>query len=125
VLTNAGQGPIPAWVLTHREQADQAEELIGELPERGECHLLVSMPRPDDFVAFARRGFFAYDWGDIQRTRARTFRYELVAQPKSPVSVEELPPGIASLARGVRFGTLQFADSPSVAVSEHLVHPSS
>src|SRR5438132_124105 len=81
VFTNAGEGPIPTAVLTNRQEADQAEELIHRLPQRGECQLLMTLPRPDDFIAFARRGLFAYDWRDVHQARDRTFRYELLARP--------------------------------------------
>lgn len=61
IFTNAGPGPISIAVLADRRASDQAESLIKALPERGDSQMLVILPRPDDFVAFARRGLFAYD----------------------------------------------------------------
>lgn len=118
VFTNAGEGPIPVSVLVDRDQADQAEKWIGELPEPGGCRLLVTLPRPDDFIAFAWRGLFAYDWRDALRTEEPTFRYELLALPESPIVVHELEPRVASLARKVQFASLRFADERRVAVGE-------
>jgi hypothetical protein len=120
VFTSAGQGPIPAAVLADRERADQAEDLVFDLPERGDYELLVSLPRPDDFIAFARRGLFAYDWWDVHRIKGHTFRYELLARPKVPVSVERMEGAVAALARRVRFEAVRFAESPSIAVSDHV-----
>src|SRR5262249_20308087 len=71
IFTNAGVGPIPVAVLADRKTADRAEELVRQLPERGGCELLVSFPRPDDFIGFARRGLFAYDWTDVSRIVGR------------------------------------------------------
>lgn len=82
--------------------------------------MLVSLPRPDDYVAFARRGLFAYDWQDIHRTIGRTFRYELLARPDTPALVEELESAAAGLARKVQFQSLQFADSASIVVADHV-----
>src|SRR5437763_1991523 len=76
VFTNAGRGPIPAAVLANRETADRAESLVATLPERGSCEMMVTMPRPDDFIAFARRGLFVYDWQDVNRKEAKSSCYE-------------------------------------------------
>jgi hypothetical protein len=107
-------------VLADRKNADRAAELIEELPERGGCQMLIALPRPDDFVAFARRGLFAYDWRDVHRTTEWTHRYELLARPEAPVSVGELPADVAALACRARFATVRFAENPSVAVAEHV-----
>jgi hypothetical protein len=59
MFMTAGLGPIPNAILSDRSLADRAESLIEALPERGNCQMLATLPRPDDFVAFARRGLFA------------------------------------------------------------------
>jgi hypothetical protein len=118
IFTNAGLGPIPAAVLADREKVDRAEELVRQLPERCDYELFVTMPRPDDYVAFARRGLFAYDWEDAHRKTGHTRRYELVTRPNRPVLVEELDPAVATLAELVRFEQLRFAEHSSIEVTE-------
>jgi hypothetical protein len=90
------------------------------LPERGDCQLLMPMPPPDDFIAFARRGLFAYDWQDSHRTADRSGGYELVSRPDIPALVEELSSVVASLARRVCLAAMRFADSRRVAVVEYV-----
>jgi hypothetical protein len=120
VFTNAGQGPIPIAVLTDRRASDHAEPLVEALPERGDCRMLVNLPRPDDFVAFARRGLFAYDWQDCHRDTSWSHRYELLARPAVPVTVEELAGEVAALIGTVRFQSLRFAESLAIAVDDHV-----
>jgi hypothetical protein len=73
--------------------------------------LLVALKRPDDFVDFAERGLFAYDWSDVHRARRDEISaYELIAVPTSPINVAQLPEDVATFAadvtlRGVIFGT--------------------
>jgi hypothetical protein len=119
-FTNAGQGPIPIAVLADRRRFDQAEPQIMALPERGDSYILVTLPRPDDFVAFARRGLFAYDWQDSHRDTGQSHRYELIARPTVPITVEELAGEVASLIGRVRFQALRFADSLAIAVDDHV-----
>jgi hypothetical protein len=120
IFTNAGQGPIPIAVLADRQDSDQAESMIEALPERGDSHMLVALPSPDAFVAFARRGLFAYDWQDCHRNTGRPHRYELLARPAVPVTVEELAGEVAALIGRVRFQSLRFADSLAIAVDDQV-----
>ena len=119
IFTNAGEGPIPAAVLAVREAADCAERLVMALPERGDAELLVSVPRPDDFIAFARRGLFAYDWQDVHRRTGLLHRYELMARPTAPLTVA-LSGAIDQLARLVRFASLRFGESPCIAPPDYV-----
>jgi hypothetical protein len=120
IFTNAGQGPIPIAVLADRRASDQAELPIKALPERGDSHMLVTLPSPDDFVAFARRGLFAYDWQDCHRDTGQSHRYELLARPAVPVMVEELAGEVAALIVRVRFQSLRFSESFAIAVDDQV-----
>lgn len=120
IFTNAGRGPIPIAVLADRRASDHAEPLVIALPERNDAHMLVTLPRPDDFVAFARRGLFAYDWQDCHRGAGRSRRHELLARPAAPITVGELEGEVASLIDKVRFGSLRFDDSLAIAVEDHV-----
>ena len=110
VFTTAGEGPVPASAL----QASAAvEAVVAELSVVGGSKLLVDYPRPDDFVSFAERGLYAYDWCDAHRTAAASKGcYELVAVPLRPVLIGELPEGLrlpfeATLIADACFGASQ------------------
>lgn len=120
LFTNAGEGPIPAAALVDRSTSVRTERLVKGLPARGSCKILISLPRPDDFIAFAQRGLFAYDWQDVHRTCGRLNCYELLARPDVPLSVEELDEEIEMLARRVQFESLLFGESYRIAVPEHV-----
>jgi hypothetical protein len=121
MFTNGGQGPIPTAVLADREQSNHAEELIDDLPWRGDDAFPDPRPPTDCYTAFARKGLFAYDWMDVHRAGVdRTLQYELLERPKVPVSVEEMEGAVATLARRVRFEAVRFSESPSIVVWEHV-----
>jgi hypothetical protein len=110
VFTSAGEGPVPASAL---QASAAAETAVAELPIVGGNKLLVDYPRPDDFVAFAERGLYAYDWCDAHRTAAAASGcYELVAVPLRPVLIAELPASLrapfeATVLAGASFGVSQ------------------
>jgi hypothetical protein len=120
IFTNAGQGPIPFAVLSDRRASDRTEPLVMALPERGHSNMLVTLPGSEHFAAFARRGLFAYDWQDCHRNAGWSHRYELLARPAVPVNIEEVEEDVAALIARVRFQLLQFADSLSIAVEDHV-----
>src|SRR5690242_13821037 len=67
VFTTGGIGPVPAIVLDSNTAVDALDEFVLRLPVRGTGLMLVSLPRPDSYMAFAQRGVFAYDWADVHR----------------------------------------------------------
>lgn len=108
IFTTSGEGPIPETALASIEAG---EESIQMLPEASSYQLLTSVPRPTDFVSFARRGVFAYDWSDVHRTASKALgAYELQALPMSPLQISQLPTSMQALAgatqlSGVVFGS--------------------
>lgn len=118
IFTNAGQGPIPTAVLVQRELADETEELIRRLPERGVGEMLVTFPRSDDYISFARRGLFAYDWRDVHRTQGFSHCYELLCRPEVPISITDVSTELAKLAQLVRFDFLRFSNEARVRIDE-------
>jgi hypothetical protein len=110
VFTTAGEGPLPQSAL---QVSAAAEAAVAELPTVGGSRLLVNYARPDDFIAFAGRGLYAYDWYDAHRTAATSSGcYELVAAPLRPVLIGELPQSLrspfeATLMADTSFGTMQ------------------
>ena len=116
-FTTAGIGPIPATVLTARAAEDALDEFLRRLPTRGTGTMLVSLPRPDDYIAFAERGLFAYDWADVHRTAKNCSGvYELYSRPSSPITLSELPAQFQSLLRERAFSDMRFSNSTSIDV---------
>jgi len=108
LFTTAGQGPVPELALAG---VLCAEELVLDLAEITDAVLVVSLPRPDSFVAFAKRGLFAYDWSDVHRTVSRCLNgYEPIARPCQPMKLEDLPLPLQKLAEDARLTDTVFAD---------------
>lgn len=120
VFTTAGVAPIPVAVLRNAEWVEPVEELIGQMPAGAGYELLVRYSRPDDYIGFASRGFFAYDWQDVHRTIGKTRAYELIAKPAVPVHVDDLPPAIARAARLAVLASVRFKSATSLAVERLL-----
>ncbi|SHM51008.1 hypothetical protein SAMN05216288_3806 [Pseudomonas punonensis] len=109
LFTTGGEGPIPDPAMP---STDTAESDVYSLPETCDCILLVKIKRPDDFVAFARRGFFAYDWSDIHRPQKQALGgYELQALPTRPLCYADLPPALRVLAANTKFLDATFGSS--------------
>ena len=115
VFTTGGEGPVPDSAL---ESVEFAGEFVYSIPETSNFDLFATVPRPDDFIAFAKRGLFSYDWSDVHRTNQESIGgYELQARPSSPIKVWSLPTSLrpmaaATMLSGVTFGL------PIVAPSE-------
>lgn len=107
LFTTAGLGPIPDSALP---SVENSEELVLSLPEVSDVALVTSMPGADAFVAFAKRGVFAYDWSDVHRATPQALKgYELQYRPLSPLILFDLPAPLRALAEvtqlpGVTFG---------------------
>lgn len=113
-----GAGPIPKSVLAEHVDICSVEDDISLLPVVTSPRLLISVPRPDDFVALAQRGLWVYDWQDVHRSSSSaTQRYELVAMPVSPASVGDLPVRFGKIAALARFKDISFEDHASLDVS--------
>jgi hypothetical protein len=108
IFTTAGEGPIPETALA---SVETVEKSVWSFAEVSGYELHTSAKRPDDFIAFAKRGLFAYDWSDAHRVASKCLGgYELQAQPSSPLHLAQLPallqaPASATLLSGVKFGS--------------------
>jgi len=117
-FVTAGVGPIPVSALNHqRFSMCDTEKLINDLPVVSGVQLLISVKRPDDFVAIAERGLFVYDWRDAHRTEREATRvYELVAIPEKPIEVRALSELLAGLASVVKLGDEISVGAPELDV---------
>ena len=117
VFTTAGIGPMPEAILNELPQMDALMEVVWSLPKKGRADMLVSLPRPDDFIHFASRGLFAYDWQDVHRVRKlESNRYEMLARPDTPIHLSELPERFHPLFRTVVLPEIRFADHRSIDI---------
>lgn len=92
----AGSGQVPKDMLNDNgEPLFDVEGAILDLPKASNVILHVEVPRPDDFIAMAERGFFVFDWRDIHRTtKEESGCYELVATPLQPITIASLAPSV-------------------------------
>jgi hypothetical protein len=119
VFTTAGEGPVPASAL---RVLNSAEAVLARLSVVGRHELLIEYPRPDDFIAFAERGLYAYDWTDAHRVSSDCTRcYELVARPLRPISIAELSPELRSPFKATVIAGASFGD-PRDSIGERAAH---
>jgi hypothetical protein len=116
LFTTGGPGPIPTWILENRAYAERVVDLVHALRASGGHILFVRVPRPDDFVRFARQGLYSYDWRDVARTHGKTAKYEICARPTSPVTVDGLPEECRALLRQVSFRDVRFDATDAIEV---------
>jgi len=115
-FVTAGRGPIPEAILQIPSNLlEELERMANELPRTGLAVSVAPMKRPDDFVALAERGLFAYDWSDLHRMLAdATGKYELMASPGVAIKLSDLPQDLMAVAECAsvegRFGATRFLD---------------
>lgn len=114
VFTTAGIGPMPVTVLGDLPLTDSLILAVQRLPVRGHAIMLVSLPRPDDFIRFTSRGLFAYDWQDVHRTRGFSNHYEMLSRPDAPIHLSEFPEEFHPLLRSTALPGVRFADSLTI-----------
>jgi hypothetical protein len=109
LFTTAGPGPIPDSALP---SVENSEELVLSLPEVSDVDLVTSMSGANAFVAFAKRGFFAYDWSDVHRSARQALNgYELQYRPLNPLTLFDLPAPLRALAEVTRLSGVMFGVS--------------
>ncbi|XAZ22217.1 hypothetical protein LVY75_25860 [Sinorhizobium sp. B11] len=115
-----GAGAIPLAALPNMHAASSdLEAAFLQLPVVSEVNLLVSYPRPDDFVATAERGLFAYDWADVHRIkRDYSGKYEKVAAPQKPIRIGDLQPFLQVLARRAMIN-LSFLSADAISIEDN------
>jgi hypothetical protein len=69
---------------------DRIWNAIRALPEVSELELLVTVPRPDDFILFAKRGLYSFDWKGVGDTAGdHSTRYCMQSRPMNPIRLSE------------------------------------
>jgi hypothetical protein len=109
IFTTAGLGPIPDSAIP---SVEYSEEWVRSLPEVSDANLVTSMSGANAFVAFATRGFFAYDWSDVHRAAHQALNgYELQYRPLSPLTLYDLPAPLRALAELTLLSSVTFGGS--------------
>lgn len=122
VFFTGGSGPIPVGMLHDCSFAiENVEEAIENLPIVSEARLLIQVNRPDDFYDMAKKGFFVYDWQDVHRTiRECSNKYEPVASPISPITIDDLPESLKQLALRAKLLTFSFAKGQDLDIESEI-----
>ena len=117
-FVTAGVGPIPILALNFDDPAvEDIEQLVIDLPKKSAARVLVSVPRPDDFIDLTERGVFVYDWSDIHRTTRDVIKaYEPVAAPVNPITIDTLPASLAQAAKNLKFVDVAFVSGQPLDV---------
>src|SRR4051812_26951418 len=142
ILANAGEGPVPSQVIECESAYNALLEFVAGLEVLGgymlKTHEIFTRSSsgsvqfsgiggdvtPDDdvarvvlrdFIEFAKRGLFSYDWSDVHRPASLESKaYELVAAPIIPLDVLVFPPELRPFIQ--RFPDRKFNDSPKLTL---------
>jgi hypothetical protein len=82
MFSSAGFGAVPEESVAAAEALDAALDRIKALPVIGEATSMSGRTTPDDWIATARRGLFAFDWADV--------RYQIEALPSTTLRIDEI-----------------------------------
>jgi len=113
IFFNASIGPLPRIGVEYQEKyTDDIQYLVEDLPAVSEYILLSDVPRPDDFIEIARRGFYCFDWSDIHETESgKTGLYHLVSYPILPKRAWELNGNIGEITQSCPVSSIIFDKS--------------
>ena len=113
VFTTGGKGPLPRKGFEEYSSEDFSETLWS-LPKISGSVLLVDLPRPDDYIELAEKGFYTYDWCDVHRTKEKLNKYEIQTKPTCPIKLNDLPKMIRNvigeMAMPVKFEEIREVD---------------
>lgn len=109
MFSSAGFNAVPEESVPVADSLDAALDRIKALPVAGEATSISGGTTPDDWIATARRGFFAFDWAHMRD------RYQLEASPSRPIHIDEIPDDVISdvakrVRIPVRFSQLRWID---------------
>jgi hypothetical protein len=117
----AGCAPIPTEAFDEEfMDVPDIEQRIGVMPTVSKCQLLTRhIPRPDDYIALAERGFYTFDWTDVHPRGPRLNAYELVALPERPAAIDALPHELVAMATALKLARVDFSSASRLDVRLH------
>lgn len=109
----AGMGPVPRFIIGDGDDLiHEIESSLMQLPVVSMVHLHINVPRPDDFISLAERGFFVYDWRDTHCCSSlESICYARVASPEIAVSNSGFYVDVMRSLRVVHMRDIDFRDS--------------
>lgn len=117
VFFTSGEGPIRETSFIGAADQFKIEDLLLELHKSSESKLHIPFKRPDDLVAMAERGLYAFCWTDAFRASSEVRNvYELGAEPSRPLNVAQLPDLLRSLGRATKICGSHFGDAYKLGV---------
>jgi hypothetical protein len=119
-LSTGGCGPIPMSIACQGDLAyDAFERAFDDLPKIGDAQTLIATN--SDHKMLAEKGFYAFDWTDVHRVAAAEIHaYELFAAPAHPITVAQLPLGLAEILKDAHIKPVTFRTSTRLPVSRYL-----
>jgi hypothetical protein len=91
IFSSVTQGYIPSKVFSSYESYVGVYNLLSDRQSLTAAQIISKEPGIKDFWRdWAQKGLFAYDYLDIHRTE-KFDRYDLIAIPRSPLLVGEIP----------------------------------
>lgn len=121
VFITAGVAPIPSAILESNVSFQEVEEQLWKLPEIANPRLLVKVKRPDDYLAFAKRGLFVYDWTDIHRPQsAYVSMYEMVAQPTQACILRDIPSELLRNVVSITTQNFTFSENSTIDICTYI-----
>ena len=109
MFSSAGFGPVPEAAIANADSLAEALDRIKALPVTGDTTPVSGRTDPDDWIAAAQRGLFAFDWAHMRD------RYQLEALPSRPVHLkdikdDEIRQAAESVRIPARFSQLRWLD---------------
>jgi hypothetical protein len=103
-LTSAGFGPIPMLVFRSKEAYYRAADCFRSLPDR--CgHVLLARGPYDwsSWIKAAEQGLYGYGWDAPAGQYVPGYPYKIMARPKNPLSLSDLPAHVQSWVSPIQF----------------------
>ena len=85
MFASAGFGAVPEESVAIPDAVDAALDRFKALPAKGDATSIGGTTTPDDWMAAARRGLFAFDWAHNRD------RYEIEARPSRALHIDAIP----------------------------------
>lgn len=83
-FSSAGFGPVPDAAIQIADSLREMLDRIKALPTTGGSTSISGRTEPDDWIATAQRGMFAFDWAHMRD------RYQLEGLPSRPVHLTDI-----------------------------------
>jgi hypothetical protein len=108
-FSSAGFGPVPDAAIQIADSLDEALDRIKARLTTGGSTSISGRTDPDDWIATARRGLFAFDWDHMRD------RYRIEGLPSRPVPLNDIKDDVIRQAAAcvripVRFTAIRWLD---------------